>query len=233
MISSHPRSGFAIGTILLAVVLIAALVSALAIASRGSSNTSGREKARIAAATTINTAYTLKQNIERLLAQGIDANSLFMAEISGNPTHLPYAGNYCRNDTSTRTCALVDFTPQPIDPLFLEPQLAAPFYSERWEIYRIIGATHQASIIAWIGLTKSFCQQINNILMGESPSTEPAGVAHLIYQLQTGSESSSLDPGDEANLHFTPGEGGCLQKNPPGPTVLGANSYTFYYVVAP
>ncbi len=62
------QSGFAIGTILLAVVLIAAIVSAIAIASRGTQSQGGREQARVNATTLVQQGINLKQGFDRMIA---------------------------------------------------------------------------------------------------------------------------------------------------------------------
>ncbi len=74
--SINRQSGFAIGTILLAVVLIAAIVSAIAIASRGTSNQGNREGSRVNASTIVQQGINLKNGFDRLISTGTDVTTI-------------------------------------------------------------------------------------------------------------------------------------------------------------
>jgi hypothetical protein len=68
--SANSRAGFAIGTILLAVVLIAAIVSAIALASRDSVGSGEREKSRLLQALTTQQIVDMNVKAASLLSTG-------------------------------------------------------------------------------------------------------------------------------------------------------------------
>lgn len=82
--TTNRQSGFAIGTILLAVILIAAIVSAIAIASRGSSTQSGREQARVQASTLLQQGANLRSGFERMVANGNDRMTITASANAGD-----------------------------------------------------------------------------------------------------------------------------------------------------
>lgn len=82
-ISCHnPQSGFAIGTILLAVILIAAIVSAIAVSSRGSVGNANRERATIDQAAMQTTMISIDQGVERMIASGEDGASIDVNDLT-------------------------------------------------------------------------------------------------------------------------------------------------------
>ena len=86
--TGQTQRGFAIGTILLAVVLIGAIVSAIAIASRGSSNDANLEKRRLDYLLARQQLTDLQMNFERFMATGANPGSLIanIYDADGNPT---------------------------------------------------------------------------------------------------------------------------------------------------
>jgi hypothetical protein len=86
--TGQTQSGFAIGTILLAVVLIGAIVSAIAIASRGSSNDANLEKRRLDYLLARQQLTDLQMNFERFIATGANPADLIanIYDADGNPT---------------------------------------------------------------------------------------------------------------------------------------------------
>jgi hypothetical protein len=81
------QRGFAIGTVLLAVVLIAAIVSAIAIASRGNSEQGQREKDRLLASVLIQQGIDISQAYVRLIRDGYSRDEVTLtAQFDGKNT---------------------------------------------------------------------------------------------------------------------------------------------------
>jgi len=81
------ESGFAIGTILLAVILIAAITSAITIASRGNTPNASREEASLKASTLLHEAIKLSQAFDCATSNGYNPAEIIVAR-PGNPNEL-------------------------------------------------------------------------------------------------------------------------------------------------
>lgn len=201
---SNPEQGFAIGTILLAVVLIAAIVSAISAASRGSSSTQNREGARIQASALINQSLNLKSGFDRLTTIGVNRFSIVMAGDDrdndgaddcddGDQVALAALDAVCLYDSVEGGAA----AQRPPTQAFVEGAINAE-ESDRWVLLgagsanvpdgRVPGVGSSSAtgvggrnIVASVhNITNDVCRQINNIVHGVSIRTDPPILAEAV-----------------------------------------------------
>lgn len=181
-------SGFAIGTILLAVVLIAAIVSAIAVASRGSVASGDAEQARINATTLVNAAIQFDQAFDRATASGMDIRQLtFGTPVFYNVTFDPDSTDCWANQFSNNTCnntpncffgtnGFMDRPPTipaavycniPPDPPNLTPQ-----FQLRTNV-NIAGIGNGLTAIMISGINDRMCRHINSLVMNRPVNQAP------------------------------------------------------------
>ncbi|MGD9650520.1 MAG: hypothetical protein AB7U41_07025 [Dongiaceae bacterium] len=242
------QSGFAIGTILLAVVLIAAIVSAIAIASRGTTNQSGREQSRINATTVIQQGINLKQGYDRLMANGIDRTNIVIgapAATPGTTVGTNAAGTVnCTGATAPNVC-LFD-NPNGGTATQVPPQQAVelgaannpnPLRYKRMAGVTVpgIGSTVGNDIVIYLtDISRQVCQQINNVSSGNlipSNANPPVPTTLLAAgALTPANETAGFDlTGIETTANFNTQEG-CVR-------IIGAaedetSTYMYFRVVS-
>ncbi len=207
------QSGFAIGTILLAVVLIAAIVSAIAIASRGTSGQQNREQARVQASTLLQQAVNLRSGFERLNANGVPIRSISMAGDGATPSVTTNASqaDSCADSVGSVVClydtddggAAIQSPPRQA---FRAP--GGPM-NNRWMLAHEIDVGDTASalngntVILVGNVNRAVCQQINNLVHGlafSDADNPPVFVAS--GPDTTGSNLEPAAPGDGTATPF-------------------------------
>ncbi len=172
-LSRKHRQGFAIGTILLAVVLIAAIVSAIAIASRGSSQDAELERARLTASILLSQATDLSLAASRMVSSGVARTELMLQTplINSYAPGFPSLISRCTNEPA---CIFLQSGPKDVPPsIFLLP--ATDFYRDWfiWEIRTIFGfpsLSNRISFIGIMGVTEPICRQFLSLTQGQPPS---------------------------------------------------------------
>ncbi len=179
------QSGFAIGTILLAVILIAAIVSAIAIASRGSSTQSGREQARVQASTLLQQGANLRSGFERMVANGNDRGSITAsadgADQAANCTNAavtnpnPANAVNCLYHTTEGGTTVQQISSAAMDP--------AGGNMTRYYLIRgviLSGVGNGNNIVVALGdLRLDVCRQINNQVNGMLVTADPPASAGI------------------------------------------------------
>jgi type II secretory pathway pseudopilin PulG len=242
-------SGFAIGTILLAVVLIAAIVSAIAIATRGSQTDANRETARINASIIVHATSEYLQAFSRAAAQGTNLNSLTFGTPSlySNSVNVPGCNQWFY---SNQNCANTDpncfygpdgfMTAPPTLPasIFCNVPPAAPNLTPQFQLRTDIdlrGVGNNLVGIVLGGIDNLTCRYLNQItmnrLMDLPPPTSLTGW-HLSW-LPVGEENREMRIGTNANPNFSIEPGimdgilaGCFLLN-------DLELYVFYSIMTP
>lgn len=192
--SINRQSGFAIGTILLAVVLIAAIVSAIAIASRGSQTQGNQERARVNASTLISQGINFANGFQRLTVGGTLVNEITfnnaaaIADTNAGANCTPEGGTPA--GTVSRTTPVRVFqciygaagTGSAITPprqVFRNNALPAVGFRMNRAALNINGQTAAASstVLYTHNLTRETCQQINNQVNGTTINSQVPTIA--------------------------------------------------------
>ncbi|TAH32309.1 MAG: hypothetical protein EYC62_09255 [Alphaproteobacteria bacterium] len=201
------QSGFAIGTILLAVILIAAIVSAIAIASRGSSTQSGREQARVQASTLLQQGANLRSGFERMVANGTDKTSI-TANAANDQLNNCDNNNFPANTTCLYHTTEGGTTVQQVSTQAFHTANANNF--SRYHLLRSVnvtgvgtftgGASTGASAVMVIGdLKLDVCRQINNQVNGMLLTANPP----LLVTATTLAAVGAILEGDGTTLEVT------------------------------
>jgi type II secretory pathway pseudopilin PulG len=184
--SINRQSGFAIGTILLAVVLIAAIVSAIAIASRGSTQQGNREQARVNATTIMNQGINYQNAFNRIVANGtlpetiVASNDTGTAGLGdGNTSTVGTNGALAINFTTGTNCLAADGDPCIHNAVEAQAPprnglVATPPAGVRYAIRQLtvgdgtdqIGTTASEPVLLLSGVERGVCQNINNVSTG-------------------------------------------------------------------
>ena len=181
----NDRRGFAIGTILLAVVLIAAIVSAIAIASRGSTGSADREQNRLDAGSLMQLGTGFKNAFDRAAATGNDIRLMTLGTPIEGPFPAPEVEANC--GIAMYGLAACNNTPNCIfgtDAFMAEPTglnrrmfcgvTGAPdlqFQLRRDFIIAGVGGGQPQVVVLLGGLSRPICQHINNMANG-IPTTQ-------------------------------------------------------------
>lgn len=185
------QSGFAIGTILLAVILIAAIVSAIAIASRGSSTQGDQERARVNASTAVSQGINLANGFQRLTVGGtavreITANDqLDIANTNAGASCSPTGAGTVVRTTPARTfqclygSAGAGAIINPPRQIFRNNVAPAVGYRFNRNATNIAGNTTAQSVMYTYNLTRAVCQQINNQVNGLTINSQVPVVAAI------------------------------------------------------
>lgn len=213
------QSGFAIGAILLAVVLIAAVVGAISAGSSGSSTVSNREKDRLLASA--------------LVAQSVDIGNTIALVTSQTALPIEAIDNTADCSGGADTCyalfSPVDGMNEPRVPDQLIVANTGGVYNNKGEwIYRDdvrfqtnggtdVGTASDDVVIFVKGLSDNVCSQLNNIVNNISPSN---GLTEIT--------SGSFDPSSTAVYS---GEHSSIDFRPMGCNRDTTNSYNFFYSV--
>lgn len=186
------RSGFAIGTILLAVVLLAAIVSALVVASRGSNLQAEAERNRLDSSFLAQAATNLSMGLDRARAAGQNLRELRFGynigvtnDVTSDDPETRRLARECGNIqgmlqpcTNEDNCAWgsagVAAEPPAMPALFCNPQMSGMVASFQYRTdIRLAGQSSPGLGFIAVGIRPSLCQQINNILHGDSPTAPP------------------------------------------------------------
>ncbi len=168
-LKSNSQSGFAIGLILLAVVLIAAIVAAIAVSTQDSGGSADREQARIQASTLIQQGIALGNADVRWRALGGSYDTTTPADAADA------MGDFLAN-SSTGTLEAVPTAAS--TSTFRDSTLSTGAGPSRWKL--LVENTGSGirgfAYLPWDNPSaRGECAQINSILWGASPN--PANVA--------------------------------------------------------
>lgn len=244
---NNTKKGFAIGTILLAVILIAAVVSAIAVASRGSGTQSEREKSRLAASAIIGQATAYKAALDRVIATGTHRTQLVLHTYSASYNATTDASFLpdCTADVSPNICLYT----KP-DAVISAQQLSNEYFDAqggangKWLLFHLSNITGAAafsnrlSIIAVSGLKKPICQHLNNMLLGTDLGAEPRQYNALQFSIRRNSTlfgasgRETIDASDGNLLQTDVGAGECISNDPAFPLLGGQAYYSFYMSLA-
>lgn len=203
------QSGFAIGTILLAVILIAAIVSAIAIASRGSSNQSNREGARVQASTLIQQGVNLRNGFERMVTTGTGRDNIVATGAAGRA-----------NTAGSADCTTATSLTAPLVCLYSNPdggtaaqvppsQAFTPGGDNSVGRYRLhqhatvpnVGTAGQVIVMEISDIRLDVCRQINSLVMGGEVSSSTNPPAPTAAVTLTGAEDAAAGGFDLTGLN--------------------------------
>lgn len=242
-LKSNRQSGFAIGTILLAVILIAAIVSAIAIASRGTSSQSNREGARVQASTIIQQGINIKNGFDRMIGTGTDGTAIQMSLAGTGNTTAAVSGTIMgttgTNCVSGDPC-LYDATAggtsvqsPPAQAFVAIPPANIRYTLRRLNVFRGTGfvgtgtaVTGDDKVILLSGLRLDVCQQINALVSGNTIALNATPDTLTVAAVLTDNDDAAVTAfsaaGSSANV---PNPEGCVQQNG------SAGQYMYYKVV--
>lgn len=189
MRSGKKQRGFAIGTILLAVILIAAIVSAIVVASRGSGGDAERERARLIAANLLQQTIDLRQTYQQFINEGIPRQRVYLNGVGGSGVFLGVANTrassadlygYCTSSNTPDSACIFDAMP----PLRL-PAIAQRIFAEHgvanamsrnWQSMAINEfpnpeLNNRLTMLYLYNVTDALCTQFNSIARGVSINT--------------------------------------------------------------
>ncbi|MGE0252245.1 MAG: hypothetical protein AB7G80_06305 [Dongiaceae bacterium] len=210
----NSQSGFAIGTILLAVVLIAAIVSAIAIASRGTQTQGNREQTRVNASTVISQGINLSNAFQRLIGTGATTDTISATSADAGTAPATNGGS---NAAATADCTVdaahgaTNFqclygagagTVQQVPRQALASGTTAPvggryFYNRN--AAGVVGTAISSPGIIYVGgLDSLVCSQINNLVNNSSINTAPP-----VVTTSQSANLSSATTGENTALDFT------------------------------
>lgn len=190
----NTTQGFAIGTILLAVILIAAIVSAVAIASRGTSSSSTREKDRLAAATLAQQSVSISQGIQRMLASGVAPENIvgsfnFTAGSNNSYGLLNYINDDniipCTADVRGRTCLYTATAAPSFSQSMFDDKGSNSIIAKTWLLYyadfqiQDTGRNFRTFIAVMGDVTDGICRNFNNIINGAALNQSPPRVTAM------------------------------------------------------
>ncbi len=223
------QSGFAIGTILLAVILIAAIVSAIAIASRGTTSQSNREGARVQASTLMQQGTNLKNGFDRMIGGGVTGAEIVMSDADANgadgdgnteATAGYSTGTNCDDDDP----CLFDPTAggasaqNPPGQALIAPATAGVRY--QLHNYTIVGSGGGAvgtaagvdRAIILSGIRRDVCQQINRLAADMPLSEDPpsVGAVAIVLTADDGAAATAFEAAPTNNVTTTPSPEGCV-----------------------
>lgn len=183
----HRQSGFAIGTVLLAVILIAAIVTAMAIASRGNSQNIQSEQDRLMASNMLQQVNNLNVEYTRLITNGYSPTAVTLGTNAAVPGYDLYAGNPngvtggtdC--DSSNANCIYTNIRIFPLRAeTFDGPAGRFQLRQNAWipgvgssQVGAGQLATGRNIVILRSDIKRGVCQNINNILHSLSIQEEP------------------------------------------------------------
>ncbi len=230
--TKNSASGFAIGTILLAVILIAAIVTGMAISSRSVLMGPRREDTRVIASSLINEATNLKTAIDRFVMNGVRRDRVLL----GIPSGYPGAGSYGLSWGLIKNCN--EFTPMPSDCLynpqnygyatppnlpdtaFLRESGTNALIKSPWGYWNVTSYTDhpemagRASMIATRSLRKEICQHVNNLLNGTPITAEPENAGLSFTSSVNSTVSMDIAGGQRPTIGISSStirpEGGCV-----------------------
>jgi len=256
----NSQSGFAIGTILLAVVLIAAIVSAIAIASRGSSSQSNREGARVQASTILQQGINLKQGFDRMSGTGTLAANVVLSDSDtaaggpdglGNTSTLGTGAAAAINFTTGTNCIAGDpciYDPTNGGTTAQSPPTAALFAGApagvRYIIRNLtvnrggteIGTAAADRVILLSGLRDDVCRQLNQMAASVNVSNAPntSGVAVLFTNAAGGQDAGAATVLTAVGVGDAAGAPQAAVPSPEGCVQQQgvANQFMYYKVIA-
>lgn len=202
---AHKRnSGFAIGMILLVIVLIGAIVGAIAVASRSSNTNASGETAKIQASALLQQGINLRSGYDLMLARGADAGAISWDTSSPNGLFHPTDGGAVKQ------------TP-PSEAIVASADAV-------WKYKKVVslmgvgidGNDDYVGVVANVKL--KHCQYINHILYGmDTSATPPTAAAGSLADWQT--EVTAINLSADASVTGKPE--GCIQ-------TTTAGSYVYY-----
>ena len=239
----HACGGFAIGTILLAVVLIAAIVSAIAIASRGSQSQSDNERMRIDATALVNAAIQYQQAFSRAASTGFNMQQItFGTPVTLNENFDPDTTPCWINQTSYIQCTASNpncffgadrfmNAPPTIPPsAFCNIPPESPGLIPQFQLRTnasIAGIGNNLTLVFITGIQERLCRHINSLVMNRPVNFPPPESAStwFVSFLANSPENQAVEIGTGSASAIEPGvmdgvEEGCFSM-----TSLGWNIY--------
>lgn len=151
--------GLAISTILLAVVLLAAIAVTIAMSSRASNNNTSTQQAKLNASTLMNQASNMRIGYDRMQANGVDASTITLDTAANTGLFNPVSGGTVQQFPPG--AAYVSGTP-------------GGWYLDQLVVLQGVGTgTAYSYVLFTTYLTETVCQAINNLAYGASMTTPP------------------------------------------------------------
>jgi hypothetical protein len=235
---SRSRDGFAIGVILLAVVLIAAIISAIALASRGSFVMGDKEKNFLLAQTITNQATNYKAAYDRLRNNGATQADIYTHN-QINPFYASRAGWVTSCTTSTSGNCLFDtanggaLLPAPHD--VFAP--ANQSYMQDWMLWRItnVGGANAAlsnrlTVLILHDIKLEICTILNNQYQPERNGVIPTTV-NIYNEMWLGKASADyVFPAADSGIldNAIAGSGVCFSSDNGGDVTVNPRRMTYH-----
>lgn len=155
MLKKNAMAGLALTTILLAIVLLAAIAVTIAMSSRSGNASSATQQDKLVATTLLNEAQQLKTNVDFASSNGVDPNTI----------------------TASVTAPVTKFYPSSANiPEMVFPRGATVGITGNWYwhgasspiMINSIGSSAGSLLIEAVQLTQGVCQQINLGLFGST-----------------------------------------------------------------
>lgn len=150
--------GLAISTILLAIVLVAAIAIVIAIGSRAGPAQSAQQQARLDATTLINQAQNLKTGFDKMVADGLDPAAITFDNAPGTGLWNPSVGG---------TVAQLDLPPSGTTGLGAYYKWLYHGSGAELKLMNVGSSAGNYAVMVHY-LTNATCQQINYLLWGST-----------------------------------------------------------------
>lgn len=214
--SMRDQSGFAIGMILLVIVLIGAIVGAIAVSSKSTSSSGAGESAKVQSAALMQQGINLKNGFDVMTGRGVDAGSILWDVSASFGLFNPADG------------ALPTQSPTPDVFSALASDTKQWVYKKDVSLMNV-GTSSVADYVAVVpDISLRHCRYINSMLYGDALDATPAqGSSGTLAEWKDG-ESSSVSGGTDTPIDLSASASvdgraeGCIA------TTDGVSRYVYY-----